>query len=146
MSQQVKVEISSAYVREGANGKFVSLNVRDSGEAGFVALPEMSTEVSFVTYSVSTEIWAELMKISEAKMKEVNPKAKWSVETDSAKNKYYSTKSSDLVVQLEIELSRSLTVKSTGSGRKSVDTLGISGDVTAITVRGRRAGNGLKLS
>ena len=131
-SGRVLVRVSVAYSRKNTvTGEvFVSLNVADSMTAGYERLPM----ADLVTYAVAKDVWTIL--VSEIATR--GAKAPKGID----KNKESYSKFSPKVVELAIQLTAPMVVKNVG--RKG-SALSIAGNVSAINVRERRAGNGIAL-
>ena len=131
-SGRVLVRVSVAYSRKNTDtGEvFVSANVSDTMAAGYERLPV----ADLVTYAVAKDVWTVL--VTEIATR--GAKATKGID----KNKESYSKFSPKVVELAIQLTAPMVVKNVG--RKG-SALSIAGDVAAINVRERRAGNGIAL-
>jgi len=131
-SGRVLVRVSVAYARKNTvTGEvFVSANVSDSMAAGYERLPV----ADLVTYAVAKDVWTVLV----TEIAKRGAKATKGID----KNKESYSKFSPKVVELVIQLTAPMVVKNVG--RKG-SALSIAGNVSAINVRERRAGNGIAL-
>ena len=131
-SGRVLVRVSVAYSRKNTDtGEvFVSANVSDTMAAGYERLPV----ADLVTYAVAKDVWTVL--VSEIATR--GAKATKGID----KNKESYSKFSPKVVELVIQLTAPMVVKNVG--RKG-SALSIAGNVSAINVREKRAGNGISL-
>ena len=131
-SGRVLVRVSVAYSRKNTDtGEvFVSANVSDTMAAGYDRLPV----ADLVTYAVAQDVWTVLVtEIAKRGAK---------VTKGFDKNKKSFFKFSPKVVELVIQLTAPMVVKNVG--RKG-SALSIAGNVSAINVREKRAGNGISL-
>jgi len=131
-SGRVLVRVSVAYARKNTvTGEvFVSANVSDSMAAGYERLPV----ADLVTYAVAKDVWTVLV----TEIAKRGAKATKGID----KNKESYSKFSPKVVELVIQLTAPMVVKNVG--RKG-SALSIAGNVSAINVREKRAGNGISL-
>ena len=131
-SGRVLVRVSVAYSRKNTDtGEvFVSANVSDTMAAGYERLPV----ADLVTYAVAKDVWTVL--VTEIATR--GAKATKGID----KNKESYSKFSPKVVELVIQLTAPMVVKNVG--RKG-SALSIAGNVSAINVREKRAGNGISL-
>ena len=131
-SGRVLVRVSVAYSRKNTDtGEvFVSANVSDTMAAGYDRLPV----ADLVTYAVTQDVWTVL--VTEIAKRG----AKVTKGIDKNKKAYF--KFSPKVVELVIQLTAPMVVKNVG--RKG-SALSITGNVSAINVREKRAGNGISL-
>jgi hypothetical protein len=131
-SGRVLVRVSVAYSRKNTvTGEvFVSLNVADSMTAGYERLPQ----ADLVTYAVAKDVWTILVREIATR----GAKATKGID----KNKESYSKFSPKVVELVIQLTAPMVVKNVG---RTGSALSIAGNVSAINVRERRAGNGIAL-
>jgi hypothetical protein len=131
-SGRVLVRVSVAYSRKNTvTGEvFVSANVSDTMAAGYERLPM----ADLVTYAVAKDVWTVL--VTEIATR--GAKATKGID----KNKESYSKFSPKVVELVIQLTAPMVVKNVG--RKG-SALSIAGNVSAINVREKRAGNGISL-
>lgn len=131
-SGRVLVRVSVAYARKNTvTGEvFVSANVSDTMAAGYDRLPV----ADLVTYAVTQDVWTVL--VTEIAKRG----AKVTKGIDKNKKAYF--KFSPKVVELVIQLTAPMVVKNVG--RKG-SALSITGNVSAINVREKRAGNGISL-
>jgi len=131
-SGRVLVRVSVAYARKNTvTGEvFVSANVSDSMAAGYERLPV----ADLVTYAVAKDVWTVLV----TEIAKRGAKATKGID----KNKESYSKFSPKVVELVIQLTAPMVVKNVG--RKG-SALSITGNVSAINVREKRAGNGISL-
>ena len=131
-SGRVLVRVSVAYARKNTvTGEvFVSANVSDTMAAGYERLPV----ADLVTYAVAKDVWTVL--VTEIATR--GAKATKGID----KNKESYSKFSPKVVELVIQLTAPMVVKNVG--RKG-SALSIAGNVSAINVREKRAGNGISL-
>ena len=131
-SGRVLVRVSVAYSRKNTDtGEvFVSANVSDTMAAGYERLPV----ADLVTYAVAKDVWTVLVREIATR----GAKATKGID----KNKESYSKFSPKVVELVIQLTAPMVVKNVG--RKG-SALSIAGNVSAINVREKRAGNGISL-
>ncbi len=131
-SGRVLVRVSVAYTRKNTDtGEvFVSANVVDTMAAGYERLPQ----ADLVTYAVAKDVWTELV----SEIGKLGAKVTKGID----KNKKNFFKFSPKVVELVIQLTAPMVVKNVG--RKG-SALSITGNVSAINVREKRAGNGISL-
>jgi len=131
-SGRVLVRVSVAYARKNTvTGEvFVSANVSDTMAAGYERLPV----ADLVTYAVAKDVWTVLV----TEIAKRGAKATKGID----KNKESYSKFSPKVVELVIQLTAPMVVKNVG--RKG-SALSITGNVSAINVREKRAGNGISL-
>ena len=131
-SGRVLVRVSVAYARKNTvTGEvFVSANVSDTMAAGYERLPV----ADLVTYAVAKDVWTVLVT-------EIATRGAMATKGID-KNKESYSKFSPKVVELVIQLTAPMVVKNVG--RKG-SALSIAGNVSAINVREKRAGNGISL-
>ena len=131
-SGRVLVRVSVAYARKNTvTGEvFVSANVSDTMAAGYERLPV----ADLVTYAVAQDVWTVLVTEIATRGAKVTK--------GFDKNKKSFFKFSPKVVELVIQLTAPMVVKNVG--RKG-SALSIAGNVSAINVREKRAGNGISL-
>jgi hypothetical protein len=130
---RLHVRIVTMREQNGPNGPFVSLSVADDFDAGYTRIN--ANEGDLVSYTISVEVWVELLKIIVAK---TGAKAQTKTSKGKRPAPYVCF---DKVVKLVIE--QTAPIKVTRKSR--VDAITISGDVKAVSSRDKRAGNGISL-
>ncbi len=130
---RLHVRIVTMREQNGPNGPFVSLSVADDFDPGFNRIN--ANEGDLVSYTMTPEVWVELLKIIVAK---TGAKAQTKTSKGKRPAPYVCF---DKVVKLVIE--QTAPIKVTRKSR--VDAITISGDVKAVSSRDKRAGNGISL-
>lgn len=143
------MEVRTVHERPtGSGGKFWSLNVADSGEAGFERLPD----AQFRSYTISDEAgWKKFHKTVSDALKKHDAKCGFWEKTDVKKAKFWSAKAVDetkktAVVIVEIELAPGMNLAPQFDPKTKAMTLRISGKLLTSTVRVRdpRPGNSVE--
>ena len=130
---RLHVRIVTMREQNGPNGPFVSLSVADDFDPGFNRIN--ANEGDLVSYTMTPEVWVELLKIIVAK---TGAKAQTKKSKGKRPAPYVSF---DKIVKLVIEQTAPIKVVR----KNRVDAITISGDVKAVTSREKRAGNGISL-